>query len=338
MKDINAATDLMETYTKSLVIAAAMTFFGMKNATDEPQQNCFNFQLHQDRNVYVFEVMNALLDQYVVPAMDELSSQAPQFQCTYCPKNYKSKNGLRRHITSKHGAQQGKSRSTTSSEASTDQDHLFNYARSAVSMGLLAMNFTDARRLGDGERLMRIYKFLLLHFKAAGKTKYSFHVLRLLAQVNCFLSPRLSHSLVWNRFVNKTGKITGNIEVDREMEHHNRVFKTQCKALRGKINAKSVERVSHSSQQVNGILCGVDEQTSFKRQSGKHVTPDNKKDVIALAMEMLSSKIYEHHPGRQSFSFPGYPPSVLGSLNVPDMIQWIQATLNKLSRQHVFRK
>ena len=338
MKNINAATDLIETYTKSLIIAAALNFFGMHNVTDEPQHNCFKFQVHHDRNVYVMQTMKEILDKYVIPSNDELSSQAPQFQCKQCTKSYKSKSGLRKHITAKHGTSTTQVHVTTSSDESTDRDDVFNYARSAASMGLLALNFTDARRLGDGERLMRLYKYLLPHFKVAGKHKYSFHVLRLLAQVHCFLSPQLSHSLVWNRFVNKTGRVTGNIEVDREMEHHNRVFKTQCKALRGKISAKSVERVSHSAQVINEILCGVDEQTSLKRQSGKHATPDNKKDVVALAMEMVSSKIYEHHPGRQSFSFPGYPPSLLGDLNVPDMLKWIQATLKTQSRRHTLGK
>ena len=335
MKDINAASDLMETYTKSLIVAAAMTFFGMHDATDDPQHNNFDFSVHQDRKSYVMQTLSKIVDQYVIPSSDELSTQAPQFQCSHCRKSYKTKRGLQKHTKASHTVLLSALTSQQSLVENTQQDDVFNYVRCAASMGLLALNFMDARRLGDGERVLQIYKYLLLHFKAAGKPKYSFQVLRLLAQVNWFLSPQLSYSLKWNRFVNKTGKATGNIEMDREMEHHNRIFKTQCKAMRGKISAKSVERVSHSAQVVDEILYGIDKHTSFKRPSGKHASPDNKKDIIALAMQMLSSKIFEHQPGRISSSFPGYPPSVFGCLNLPDMLKWIKTTLKTLSRQHI---
>ncbi|XP_071796288.1 uncharacterized protein [Asterias amurensis] len=338
IRDINAASDLIESYTKSLVVTAAMTFFKMQNVTDEPQQNGMDSLVHHNRKEYVMETMSTIVSTYVVPSNDELSTQTPRFQCHHCDKSYKTKKGLQRHIRDKHSTIKSARTTTTSQHSSDDstvQDHVFNYTRCALSMGLLALDFTDARRLGDGERLMIIYKHLLLHFKAGGKPKYSYHVLRLLAQVNWFLSPRLAHSLTWNQFVNKTGTIRGNIEVDREMEHHNRVFKMHCKALRGKISPKSVERVSHSAQVINNILCDVDKQTSFKKPSGKHGTPDNKKDVSAMAMEMLRGKIFEHEAGRQFSSFPSFRPSLFGSLTVPEMVTWIRSTITTLRQQYI---
>ena len=96
-----------------------------------------------------------------------------------------------------------------------------SYSRVALGMVLLALRFIDARKHGDGARIVRLYKSMLLHCKAAKKPKYSFHIPRTLAQVKVFLSPRLSYELVWNRFVNTTEKVDGNVEVDHVVEHYN---------------------------------------------------------------------------------------------------------------------
>ena len=45
------------------------------------------------------------------------------------------------------------------------------------------------------------------------------------AQVNCLLSPRLAHSLNWNRFVNTKGLSDTNYPMDLYVEHDNKTFK-----------------------------------------------------------------------------------------------------------------
>ena len=41
-----------------------------------------------------------------------------------------------------------------------------------LGIELFAWDMEDAIREGDGERMIRLWKFLLLLFKQAGKTKY----------------------------------------------------------------------------------------------------------------------------------------------------------------------
>ncbi|KAJ8050606.1 hypothetical protein HOLleu_03871 [Holothuria leucospilota] len=195
MKDINAATDLVETYIKSLVVAAAMEYFGMKMPEDKPSKNEFNLQVHHDRSYYVKTTLTNIIDSFFIPRNDEVS-QVAQFKCTQCIKEYKTRNGLRKHIRANHTfkLQAPAQELATQSE---ENDSLYKYARCATIMCLLALNFNDARKMGDGLRLIRMYKYMLLHFKASGKHKYSFQVLRLLAQVHFLISPR-SYRLVWN--------------------------------------------------------------------------------------------------------------------------------------------
>ena len=39
-----------------------------------------------------------------------------------------------------------------------DKDALFNYSRAALSLCLWATDFNEARQMGDGQRIIRLYK------------------------------------------------------------------------------------------------------------------------------------------------------------------------------------
>lgn len=50
-----------------------------------------------------------------------------------------------------------------------DEDHVFEYARELVSLGLLYMNYRDAIREGDGLRVLLVWKFMLPIFRATSR-------------------------------------------------------------------------------------------------------------------------------------------------------------------------
>ncbi len=64
-----------------------------------------------------------------------------------------------------------------------------------LSLGLLFMEFIDAIREGDGDRICSCWKFLLLIFKATGRKNYA---IALLAQLKFVLSPRMAAQLEQN--------------------------------------------------------------------------------------------------------------------------------------------
>ena len=70
-----------------------------------------------------------------------------------------------------------------------------SYMSNVLGMGLLAWDMEDAIREGDGERMIRLWKFLLLLFKQAGKTKYSLEAMHLLFNATVALSKKRSHEL-----------------------------------------------------------------------------------------------------------------------------------------------
>ena len=92
--------------------------------------------------------------------------------------------------------------------------------------GLLYMNFVDALSEGDGNRIIRSWKFMLLHFYAAKKkTKYSIEALYLLLQQYCLLSPRDAYIQRWNRSTNNKGGAANNVPLDLDLKHNNHYLK-----------------------------------------------------------------------------------------------------------------
>ena len=78
---------------------------------------------------------------------------------------------------------------------------------------------------GTGQRIVRLWKFLLLFFKQAGKTKYGVEAARLISGVHITLPERQAYELVWNRTCSIHGGLGNNKSVDLALEHLNREFK-----------------------------------------------------------------------------------------------------------------
>ncbi len=99
-----------------------------------------------------------------------------------------------------------------------------------LSTGMLYMEYCDVIWEGDGFRVLRCWRYMLLLFKSTGRTNYSIESFNVLAQYNFILSKRQA-SQIWGRFVNVHGLPCHNIQCDLYMEHLNRVFKTAVTGL-----------------------------------------------------------------------------------------------------------
>ena len=69
------------------------------------------------------------------------------------------------------------------------EDCVCNYACVRLSLGMLILNFNDAVKEGDGKRILRCWKYMLLLFKGHGHNKYALAALRLLANTKALLPP-----------------------------------------------------------------------------------------------------------------------------------------------------
>ena len=98
------------------------------------------------------------------------------------------------------------------------------------------MNYRDAIKEGDGQRVMTCWKYMMLLFKATNRQNYAIEAFHTLA--NCKLLPaRQAHQLIWLRFINVHGNgIHGrNIPCDL---HLNRLCKESVCHMAGMASYK----------------------------------------------------------------------------------------------------
>ena len=91
-----------------------------------------------------------------------------------------------------------KSTETTSTQA----DSVYAYSCETLTLGLLFLEFKDGIREGDGTRVMRVWKYFLLLFKASNRKNYAIESLTLLSQYHLILPQQLAEQLKWSRFIN----------------------------------------------------------------------------------------------------------------------------------------
>lgn len=192
------------------------------------------------------------------------------------------------------------------------------------------MEFYDAIKEGDGERILRCWKFLLLHFKADGKgsTKYALEALYLILQVIALLSPRQAYRLLWNRTVR--GK-DGNIPLDLELEHDNRMAKEAISKLGRNINEKSVTRIIKAQQTASKMLHSFDKTSSIMTRSGRHTLASDEKDFKKILSKLVEERALFETDGRKYNHYTACKTSLLDSLNVHSFYTWTKEHQKNIS-------
>ena len=106
-------------------------------------------------------------------------------------------------------------------------DDVYNYNCALLTDSFLFFNFLDAIKQGDGLRIIRQYKYMMLYYKADGchSTKYSLECLYQFFLVYGLLSERDSERFLWNRSVNNSQTKGTNIPLDENTEHSNNFIK-----------------------------------------------------------------------------------------------------------------
>ena len=141
------------------------------------------------------------------------------------------------------------------------------------------MNFHDSTREGDGDRLIRVWKFLLLVFKASRRKNYGTEALNLQLQVNYTLSPRQAVQLKWCRCINTTNRVDKNIPMDLHLEHLTRHLKSTLRNMGANLTDNSVTMAAQCVKIVDSICSQFEECTSnCAKASEKHGAPSSKRD------------------------------------------------------------
>lgn len=165
-------------------------------------------------------------------------------------------------------------------------DRVLAYSKEVLTLGLLFMEFCDAIREGDGTRIIRCWRFMLLLFKAKDKRKYAVQAATILLQYHYLFTERMKHQLLWSRTVNVHGRIGTNVPMDLHLEHLNRELKCAISHLGANVAEQPILRVGYCLRQLIDIKKNYDKCSNIPIESGYHTSRILLTD-IKLVMEEL---------------------------------------------------
>ena len=204
-------------------------------------------------------------------------------------------------------------------------DDMYNYQKALIEYGMVILNFFDAISEGDGGRVLRNWKFLLLYFHHDGQSsnKYALEALYLIFQVYAILSPKASHDLIWNRFSKRKQKQGGNISLDLALEFLNRIFKDVVKKLGPNASTRSINRICHAMGVTKQLTENFDSSMSLYERSGKHTRRSQKADMAKIVKQLMSQDALTKTPGRSYGYFSKFKPTLLHDFDLQKFYTWI---------------
>ena len=142
--DVNASEDFLQMIVECHVLTAAMEFFGMECLEDDP-------------------CSDILPPGKVRPLSKDGRKEVLLLVCRAMLADYVDVY-------------------TLGNEQEVGDDKVLGYAKEVTSLGLLYAEFVDGIREGDGLRVLRCWRFLMLLFKACDRKNYAIEAFVLLAQ------------------------------------------------------------------------------------------------------------------------------------------------------------
>jgi len=354
LDNFNFCKDFVEMETNAFIVAATMNHFKMKSLNDEVVPDSIKKSSKKEKCLWLHGQVKLILEKFVMEKqakehqqiVDHVNTanqpkQRPVFPCKECGKPYFYKKARDNHEIQKHNLSSNPvepTRSTipTESEVSVKEDHIHNYACIRLSMGMLIFNINDAVKEGDGERIVRCWKFMLLIFKVHNHHKYALALLQLLANTQALLMPEQAHSLVWNRTVNNRGGAGNNISLDLRMEHIVNLSKEMLGNLGANVNPSTALRGSRAIKPVEDLLSSIGEELNVRRPSGRHTVTRSQADFEAIVQELHTrAEVFAEKRGqrREFAAFPRFQRSMLSNLDYDKLNTWFNYHKKKWSRK-----
>lgn len=300
-----ACEDFMLTITEAHILTCAMELFEMETLTDIPSKRFFSdgsseLDSLQRRNILLLAT-KALVEKYVDMSIPEEKK----------PKKPKKK----------------------STSAVPQHDGIYEYAKDTLCLGLLLLEHIDAVREGDGDRIMRLWKFFLPLFKSTGRTNYSLEAFTLLFQQKYLFSPRMVAQLTWNRTVNTHGRCGKNISCDLHLEHLNREVKNAFGGLSSNITDQSVKRIGKSIKGLSTISHAFDQANCVPTPSGYHTRKPKTKDVKMMVEQLRKTEVFRFHQGRDHKHFKKFASNPFKAVTKKTLKEWMDEQKKKLLSQ-----
>lgn len=288
--NVNASEDFLEAVVIAYILAAVMHYLGMSSFDDMPLSSIISHEVWMENNAVRSSTLSGIsrhiVDQYVDLATD-FKEPGP------ATKQDPSAGGVCEHT------------------------------REVMSLGLLYLDFKDAVREGDGDRVLLLWKYLLLLFKASGRKNYAIEAVTLLTQYHITLPPNLAEQVKWSRFINVHGKPGHNISCDLHTEHLNRLVKASIEGLGMNKSEKAITRVGRAVGVLASITHSYDEELGVPVPSGKHSEKSKYKDIKTIVMLLLENNVLDLSSKEKFESFLTLKSNLIRTLDEKKFKDWL---------------
>lgn len=186
---------------------------------------------------------------------------------------------------------------------------------------------------GDGERIVRQYKYLMLLCKADGSSsaKYALECLYQLLLVQGVMSEKDAEVFTWNRFVNNHGQTGMNIPFDLEVEHSNNYIKQGIHHLGVNVTKSAVTRISRAEKAVREVINKVDRGLHAAVSSSGHSQRSPKTDLEIVLKNLQEKNIFQIKEGRRYTQFQNFQRDPIFNLDMSQLYNWIEEHKKQLA-------
>lgn len=320
-----------------MFVSAFLQHLG-KNSVDDPIDIPEGLNKVAERRRWLFSIIEKVLEKFVLPDIAALSNvkerlfQKVQCRVPGCNAQYLTIPGLRQHEKDAHDKKEIPKEKKV-------EDPVFNYGCVTLAYGLLLKNLGDAIKEGDGERVIRCWKYFTFIFKSTGVThkNYALAGLRLLASIKGLLTPAQAHELIWNRFVNKHGGVGRCIPRDLRNEHLNKIVKEHIRSMgHSNITDENVRKLSRSMKFMEEIVRSFMESDETKH----HKRNPHEKEQFTHCIDRISKAcIFEKSSGRKLEGFPNFKRNIYDGLEPITLKNWLTKYRNlwDIENKHNYR-
>lgn len=203
---------------------------------------------------------------------------------------------------------------------STD-DRVQGYFKQVLTVGAIYKEFADSIKEGDGERVLRCWKYLMIIFCRSDRRNYAKEAVLLLNEYFYLSSPIQAEQLLFNRFINTSGQPGRNVSCDLMMEHLNRILKDYIGDLKAGKTEKAISRHSKSMHTITPVLEAFDNASMVQNHRTRHKAHNFQSDLCQIVQDFMKNKVFMYIPKRNFPTFKN-PKSLLSS--TPDeLCPWI---------------
>ena len=166
------------------------------------------------------------------------------------------------------------------SSSTGNDDGILTYGKQFLSIGSLYLEFVDAIKEGNGERVIHYWRYFIVLFHNAQWKNYAKEAVLLLHQCLYTLSPRELEEVMYSRFINTSGIAGRNVCADLHMEHLNKELKKGISALGSGKTEDTIIRLGKALGTVGPLVNNFDEVNGIKHHKTRHKPLSMKQDLI----------------------------------------------------------